>query len=77
MRALAPPGFLLVTPGIRPADAPADDQRRTVTPTEALVAGSDHLVIGRPVTAAADPPAALRAILADLTAPSGPTTPDP
>ena len=76
LRALAPPGFLFVTPGIRPADASGDDQRRTVTPADALAAGSDHLVIGRPVTAAADPPAALRAILADLD-PSGPTTPDP
>ena len=76
LRAVAPPGFLLVTPGIRPADASTDDQRRTFTPADALAAGSDHLVIGRPVTAAADPLAALRAILADL-GPPGPTTPDP
>lgn len=68
LRATLPAGFLLVTPGIRPADAAADDQRRTVTPRDALAAGSDHLVIGRPITAAPDPLAALEAIVADLRA---------
>jgi orotidine-5'-phosphate decarboxylase len=54
--------FRLVTPGIRPAGAEAGDQRRVMTPAEALRAGATDLVIGRPITAAADPLAALKAI---------------
>jgi orotidine-5'-phosphate decarboxylase len=54
--------FCLVTPGIRPADAAADDQSRIMTPRAALDAGSDYLVIGRPITRAADPLRALQAI---------------
>lgn len=58
--------FKLVTPGIRgPGDA-MDDQRRTLAPAEALAAGASYLVIGRPITAAADPLAALQAITASL-----------
>ena len=58
--------FVLVTPGIRsPGDAP-DDQRRTLAPAAALAAGADYLVIGRPITAAADPLAALQGIAASL-----------
>jgi len=57
---------VLVTPGIRPASAAPDDQRRTLTPAEALAAGSDYLVVGRPITAAGDPGAALEAILSDI-----------
>lgn len=53
---------VLVTPGIRPANSGADDQRRVLTPREAIAAGSDYLVIGRPITRAADPAAALLAI---------------
>jgi orotidine-5'-phosphate decarboxylase len=51
--------FLLVTPGVRPASAAADDQRRVLTPAQAMAAGSDYLVVGRPITAAADPLQAL------------------
>jgi orotidine-5'-phosphate decarboxylase len=58
--------FLLVTPSIRPAGAAVGDQRRVMTPAEAIAQGSDLLVIGRPITAAADPVAALRAILHQL-----------
>lgn len=58
--------FCLVTPGIRPADAAADDQRRIVTPADAIALGSHYLVIGRPITQAADPVAACRAIVASL-----------
>jgi len=60
-RALGP-RFKLVTPGIRPAGAASDDQARVATPEAALANGADYLVIGRPITQAADPPAALRAI---------------
>ena len=58
--------FLLVTHGVRPAFAVADDQRRVMTPAQALAAGSDYLVIGRPVTAAADSLQALIAIGEEL-----------
>ena len=59
------PDFWIVTPGIRPA-ATADDQKRTVTPAEAAEAGANHLVIGRPVVQADDPPAAVRTLLKEL-----------
>lgn len=55
-------GFLLVTPGIRPAGADANDQERIATPAGAILQGSDYEVIGRPITKAADPIAALDAI---------------
>ena len=54
--------FKLVTPGIRPASAEVGDQRRILTPADAIAAGSDYLVIGRPITQAADPLAALSRI---------------
>jgi len=60
--------FALVTPGIRPADAAADDQARIATPGAAIAAGSTYLVIGRPITRAADPAAALAAIDAEIAA---------
>ncbi|SEK76627.1 orotidine-5'-phosphate decarboxylase [Atopomonas hussainii] len=62
----AQPALQLVTPGIRPAGSAADDQRRILTPQQALAAGSDYLVIGRPITQAADPAAALREIVSSL-----------
>jgi orotidine-5'-phosphate decarboxylase len=55
-------GFCLVTPGIRPAQSGKDDQQRVVTPTAAIAAGANYLVIGRPVTQAPDPAVALAAI---------------
>ena len=58
--------FALVTPGIRPIGADAGDQRRIVTPVDALRKGSDYLVIGRPITGAENPAAALKAIVADI-----------
>jgi orotidine-5'-phosphate decarboxylase len=59
-------GKLIVTPGVRPEGSDKGDQKRTMTPAEAIRAGADHLVIGRPVWAAPDPAAAARAILATL-----------
>jgi orotidine-5'-phosphate decarboxylase len=56
----------IVTPGIRPRDVSTDDQKRTLTPAEAFRAGADFLVIGRPITAAPDPRAALEQIVADV-----------
>ncbi len=58
--------FRLITPGVRPASAALDDQRRVMTPAQALAGGSDYLVIGRPITAAADPLAALLAIQGEI-----------
>lgn len=58
--------FKLVTPGIRPEGAKADDQRRIMTPTQAMAAGSDFLVIGRPITRASDPAKELKKIMASL-----------
>lgn len=60
------PDVLLITPGVRPAGSAADDQARTATPEEALRAGADLLVIGRPITGAPDPGAAAAAIAAPL-----------
>ncbi len=63
--------FVLVTPGIRPSTGAADDQRRTLEPEEAVAAGADYLVVGRPVTEASDPVAAL-AGLAERVGPRSP-----
>ena len=59
-------GFCLVTPGIRPANASADDQSRIMTPRAALDQGADYLVIGRPITRAADPLQALQHIIEQI-----------
>ncbi len=56
----------IVTPGIRPAGSDADDQKRVTTPTEAFDNGASHIVVGRPITGAADPAAAAKAIVTEL-----------
>jgi orotidine-5'-phosphate decarboxylase len=66
VRAELPRTFLTVVPGIRPADATVQDQKRVMTPKQAVAAGADILVIGRPITGAADPAKAARDILASL-----------
>jgi orotidine-5'-phosphate decarboxylase len=59
-------GRLIVTPGVRPQGSAADDQKRIATPAEALRAGADHIVIGRPVWGAPDPRKAAEAVLAEM-----------
>jgi orotidine-5'-phosphate decarboxylase len=66
VRAVVGPDMAIVTPGIRPAGATADDQKRIATPAGAIKAGADYLVVGRPVTAAADPKGAAEAIVAEI-----------
>lgn len=63
LRAVLPPEVKLVTPGIRPATSDTQDQKRVMTPAQAMTAGADWLVIGRPITQADDPAAAAQAIL--------------
>ncbi len=67
IRAACGPDFTLVVPGIRPAGAAVGDQKRVMTPRQAIDAGADWLVIGRPITGAPDPVAAAREILRELT----------
>lgn len=65
-RAACPAPFLIVTPGVRPAGAAKGDQARTLTPRQAIDAGADRIVVGRPINSAADPRAAALAILEDI-----------
>lgn len=65
-RAAGSENLLIVTPGIRPAGAGADDQKRIATPAAAIRNGADYLVVGRPIIAAADPAAAAQAIIAEM-----------
>ena len=66
IRSACGPDFALVVPGIRPAGSDVDDQKRTMTPAEAVAAGADYIVIGRPITRASDPGAAARTIAEGL-----------
>jgi orotidine-5'-phosphate decarboxylase len=60
------PDFLIVTPGVRPAEAELNDQKRVTTPGAAIAAGADYVVLSRPVLAAADPVAAVQDIVTDM-----------
>jgi orotidine-5'-phosphate decarboxylase len=66
LRTLCGKNFTLVCPGIRPKGSKEDDQKRTLTPAEAIAAGANYLVMGRPITGAVDPIHAARAILASI-----------
>ncbi|MCQ1834602.1 orotidine-5'-phosphate decarboxylase [Neorhizobium galegae] len=66
VRKIVGPDMAIVTPGIRPAGSEAGDQKRVMTPSDALRAGSSHLVVGRPIVKAPDPKAAAQAILAEM-----------
>jgi orotidine-5'-phosphate decarboxylase len=68
LRPIVGADMLLVTPGIRPAGTDAFDQKRIMTPAAAIAAGADHLVVGRPIIAAADPKAAAETIVAEIAA---------
>ena len=66
IRAQCGAGFTIVAPGVRPNNASNDDQKRVMTPSDAIRAGADHLVMGRPITAAVDPTAATLEILQEI-----------
>ncbi|MEO8758559.1 MAG: orotidine-5'-phosphate decarboxylase [Devosia sp.] len=66
VRGIVGPNMAIVTPGIRPKGSEAGDQKRIMGPAEAIAAGASHLVVGRPITAAADPKLAARGILAEM-----------
>jgi orotidine-5'-phosphate decarboxylase len=70
-REVAREDFIVLTPGIRPAGTAHADQRRVLTPAEAVAAGADYIVVGRPITEAVDPAAAARSIRAELEARPG------
>jgi orotidine-5'-phosphate decarboxylase len=66
LRGIIAPGMCLVTPGVRPAGTDLGDQKRIMTPARAISAGSDYLVVGRPITEAGDPKAVAESIVADI-----------
>lgn len=66
IRAACGSDFVIITPGVRPTWAATNDQKRVMTPKEAITAGATYLVVGRPITAAADPVAATKKILAEM-----------
>jgi len=66
LRAIVGPRMVLVTPGIRPAGADRDDQKRIMTPSAAIAAGADYLVVGRPILEAREPKAAAETIVAEI-----------
>ncbi len=69
VRRLCGPGFLVVTPGIRPGGGGCDDQKRTMSPGDAVAAGASYIVVGRPITRAPDPVAAAARTVADMSRP--------
>jgi orotidine-5'-phosphate decarboxylase len=71
LRPIVGASMALVTPGIRPFGADADDQKRVMTPARAIAAGADYLVVGRPILGAPDPKAAAAAIVAEIAAAMG------
>jgi orotidine-5'-phosphate decarboxylase len=66
LRGIAGPGMVLVTPGIRPAGSAWGDQKRIMAPGNAIAAGADYLVVGRPIVEAADPKAAANGVVAEI-----------
>ena len=66
LRKIVSASMVLVTPGIRPAGAKSDDQKRIMTPAKAIAAGADYLVVGRPIVEASDPKVAAQAIVAEI-----------
>jgi orotidine-5'-phosphate decarboxylase len=64
--AVSKPGFVIVTPGVRPAGSNKDDQARVMSPRDAIAAGADYLVVGRPIIAATDPARAAQLILDEM-----------
>ena len=69
--AVKKPGFVIVTPGVRPAGADSGDQRRVMTPREAISAGADYLVVGRPILTAPDPARAAQQIVHEMDTTAG------
>ena len=67
LRQVCGEGFLLVCPGVRPTGSARGDQRRIMTPAQALQAGADYLVIGRPITAAPEPAEAWESVCKEVT----------